>query len=576
MRSCAASSRRTATGSTRRRSSSRRCARRRRGTPRSSGCSGGRDWRAEHARVRARGRADRAAERGDEHLAQVGTGEAAVLEPVEARRLHEADPAAHRDAERHRRRLAVGRHRQVVEQPGDHRAADLLDDVGDGRVAADPGAQHGRVAARVGLDVLEVALERGREALARLERRVGLGERLHLVGGRADDGDVEVALAREVVIEQALRDAGRRGDVVDRDLVERALAEDVDAERDELLAASVGAQTGAAGGGHARRSLACVRTPSRGSASPSAHATSASQTATTAARTAYATASSHPGPPVASRCRRNVSEVRTPDRAPAGTSAREACGDGGRYTGMPMRCEPFARRTIDFQLPPTGTGRSATKRPGPAGRKWAICRVRPGVRPCHESTSNHSAPRFARDGSSVTARSTAPGPAARGTIAARVPSPPVRGRGIASATRTAAPAVATAATGIASSDARSLPSSASDWLIRAPAIAPATPASSASGSAAPTIEPGHGCAIRTWLQPYSAAKPTVPMPRPAASAKASGRRANASAASSTIGPGAPYSGKRGVVYPATRPTNSASAARITRNMPSARNAPHGP
>ena len=93
----------------------------------------------------------------------------AVLEPVEARRLDEADPAAHRDAQRHRRLLAGRRHGQVVEQAGDHRAADLLDDLGDRRVAADPGAQHGRVPARVGLDVLEVALEH--RGLARADLR---------------------------------------------------------------------------------------------------------------------------------------------------------------------------------------------------------------------------------------------------------------------------------------------------------------------------------------------------------------------------------------------------------------------
>src|SRR5919199_1824691 len=105
----------------------------------------------------------------------------------------------------------------------------------------------------------------------------------------AHDRDVEVALAREVVVEQPLRDPGRRGDVVDRDLVERPLAEDVDAERDELLAASVGAQTGAAGGGHARVSVARGRAGSRGgSARRSAHATRPSQTATIAASAAYA------------------------------------------------------------------------------------------------------------------------------------------------------------------------------------------------------------------------------------------------------------------------------------------------
>src|SRR4051812_19875402 len=57
----------------------------------------------DHPRVRPGCGADRAVERRDQHLAQVGAAEPAVLEPVEARGLDEADPAAHRDAQRDRR-----------------------------------------------------------------------------------------------------------------------------------------------------------------------------------------------------------------------------------------------------------------------------------------------------------------------------------------------------------------------------------------------------------------------------------------------------------------------------------------
>src|SRR3954452_21457447 len=238
------------------------------------------------ARTGPRGGAHRAVERGDEHVAQAVAVEAAALEPVEARGLDKADPAADRDPQRGRGLAPFAAAGQVLEQPRDHDAADALDDVGHRGVAADPGAQDGRVAAGVRLDVLEVALEGGGEAGARLERRVGLGERLHLVGRRADDRHIEVALAREVVVEQALRDPRGRGDVVDRDLVERPLAEDLDAERDQLLVAGAGAQKGAAGG-HARRSVSRATAASRGgSARRSAPATRASQTATIAARAA--------------------------------------------------------------------------------------------------------------------------------------------------------------------------------------------------------------------------------------------------------------------------------------------------
>ena len=102
----------------------------------------------------------------------------------------------------------------------------------------------------MGVDVLEVLVQAGRQALERRQVGIGLGHGLHLVGRVPHDRDVEVALAREVVVEQALRDPGGRRDVVDRDLVEGALAEDLDAQRDELLAAGVGAQAGATGGCH--------------------------------------------------------------------------------------------------------------------------------------------------------------------------------------------------------------------------------------------------------------------------------------------------------------------------------------
>ena len=52
-------------------------------------------------------------------------------------------------------------------------------------------------------------------------------------------------------------------------------------------------------------------------------------------------------------------------------------------------------------------------------------------------------------------------------------------------------------------------------------------------TAGTSIDAGHGCGIQTWLQPHSAASPSVPMPSPLSSAKRSGARGAASAASST-------------------------------------------
>jgi hypothetical protein len=138
----------------------------------------------------------------------------------------------------------------------------------------------------VGLDVGQVLVQALGQALERGEAGIGLGDGLHLVGRVAHDLDVEVALAREVVVEQALRDPGRRRDVVDRDLVEGALAEHLDAERDELLAARIGAQAGATGGCHVDATVARWRAWRRGSARPRAQASRPSQTATTMPSTA--------------------------------------------------------------------------------------------------------------------------------------------------------------------------------------------------------------------------------------------------------------------------------------------------
>ena len=69
--------------------------------------------------------------------------------------------------------------------------------------------------------------------------------------------------------------------------------------------------------------------------------------------------------------------------------------------------------------------------------------------------------------------------------------------------------------------------------MRAPSTLPATAAARARMAAGTSIDAGHGWGIQTWLQPHSAANPTVPMPSPLSSAKRSGARGAASAASST-------------------------------------------
>ena len=87
--------------------------------------------------------------------------------------------------------------------------------------------------------------------LKRRQRGIGGRELAELVGGLAQDGEHEVLLRREVVVEQPLRDPGGAGDLVDRDLVVGALAEQLEPRVQQLLAPLVGLHAGAAAERHA-------------------------------------------------------------------------------------------------------------------------------------------------------------------------------------------------------------------------------------------------------------------------------------------------------------------------------------
>ncbi len=119
-----------------------------------------------------------------------------------------------------------------------------------------PASSSARIAVRGLADEREVGVERAPQALGRRQRRVGLGELQQLVGLRADRREVEAALALEVVVEQALRDARGSGYVVDRELVVGVLREQLAADREQVratvdgsLAGGVASAPGALGAG---------------------------------------------------------------------------------------------------------------------------------------------------------------------------------------------------------------------------------------------------------------------------------------------------------------------------------------
>jgi hypothetical protein len=113
-------------------------------------------------------------------------------------------------------------------------------------IAPDPAAHQRHVRAVVARDVIEVGVEAGARAIDRREIATDAGDRGdEVVRDLAEAGDVQIALGGEVVIEQALRDLRLACDVVDRDVVVRAIGERGLREPEELGASLIVVETDA-------------------------------------------------------------------------------------------------------------------------------------------------------------------------------------------------------------------------------------------------------------------------------------------------------------------------------------------
>ena len=133
---------------------------------------------------------------------------------------------------------AVAARREPVEDPrrrGVAHAVDDLADLGDRRGAAHQLA----VGGAVGVDPGQERVERAGELLHRRQRRVGLGERGELGRLLLQRGREVGLLAREVVVEQRLRDPRLAGDPRHRQLVVGVAREQVRAELEQPPAALV-------------------------------------------------------------------------------------------------------------------------------------------------------------------------------------------------------------------------------------------------------------------------------------------------------------------------------------------------
>src|SRR5262249_50143264 len=144
------------------------------------------------------------------------------------------DPRPDRDPAL-RPRLEERADRRAAEKLVEDRDAHAFENVEHFGIRADPTAHQRDEAGALILDVLEVRVDAGDRAVAWREPVGDIDElRDQLVGGLAQPGDVEVALRREVVIEQAFRDLRLLRELVDRHLVVRVRGERFAAHREQL------------------------------------------------------------------------------------------------------------------------------------------------------------------------------------------------------------------------------------------------------------------------------------------------------------------------------------------------------
>src|SRR5689334_13423163 len=108
----------------------------------------------------------------------------------------------------------------------------------------------------VGRGVFLDVREEGVDALAQLRGRGELGthrgQALDVLRPDSHDLDVELSLAREVVVEEAFRDPGGGGDLVDRDRVVWACVEETTSEVEKLAPPFVHRETSTRARPHGR------------------------------------------------------------------------------------------------------------------------------------------------------------------------------------------------------------------------------------------------------------------------------------------------------------------------------------
>ena len=138
---------------------------------------------------------------------------------------------------------------EAVEDAGGGRVADVVDERLHLGHAAD--ALHQLAVGRlVLLDPGEEGVEAAGQRLERRQVRIRLGPARDLLGALLKRRDEEVLLAREVVVEQRLGDAGLARDASHRELAVRVRREQLGAQVEQLAAALVDLHAGVGGSSH--------------------------------------------------------------------------------------------------------------------------------------------------------------------------------------------------------------------------------------------------------------------------------------------------------------------------------------
>lgn len=186
-------------------------------------------------------------QRFNQQFDQLVSGDRFAAQPRQRGLLGERHPAP--DHENQAGLLAfLGGQRHLGEDDVDDRAPGLLHHPHQFRTGAGGPPQQGQVRSAVFADIVDIAADRVAQHIEQAERGVGDDPGQQFGVRVPDDFELEVLFGGEIVEQQASRDPRLGRDLADRDVLDRAFTEHLDAEGYQLCLPLVRAQSDAFGG----------------------------------------------------------------------------------------------------------------------------------------------------------------------------------------------------------------------------------------------------------------------------------------------------------------------------------------